>query len=109
MKHAISPDTGEYLGLIVLDTDYKLVPPEEIYCSLCASNAENELLCLALQSTHRAADGYVRVGIVKVRFDHIKTHPEGVPQEGVSSSLLKYLLASPLWAKDGVESTTRLV
>ena len=109
MKHVISPDTGERLGFIALDTDYELVPLDEVYCLLCAGNADNQLFCLALRPTRRAADEYVRVGIVKARLDHPEVRPEDVSQEDVGPFLLKYLPASPFWAKDSVESTIRLV
>jgi hypothetical protein len=109
VKHVTSPDTGERLGFIALDTDYELVPLDEVYCLLCAGNTDNELLCLALRPTRRAADEYVRVGIVKARLDHPAVNPEDVSQEEVGLFLSKYLPASPFWAKDGVESTIRLV
>jgi len=113
MKHIISADTGERLGFIALDTDYELVPLDEVYCLLCAINAgkfeENRLFCLALRPTRCAADEYVRVGVVKARLDHPEVLPEDVSQEDVGLFLLKYLPASPFWAKDSVESTIRLV
>lgn len=111
MKYIISPDTGELLhGFIALDTDYELVPLDEVYCLLCAAdiNVENQLFCLALRPTRCAGDEYVRVGIVRARLDHPKVRPENFSQEEMGPFLLKYLPASPFWAKDGGESTIRL-
>lgn len=112
MKYIISPDTGERLhGFIALDTDYELVPLDEIYCLLCAVDitVDSHLFCLALRPTRGADNEYVRVGVVRARLDHPKARPEDVSQEGIGPFLQKYLPASPFWAKDGGESTIRLV